>query len=58
MTDKRRPKIDPDLGDRVDCLGRNLANLRSDIREIVREAVSQALRELRKPKPHIEAGYR
>ena len=57
---RRRAQIDPDtdLGDHVDCLNKNLANLRSDIREIIHEAVIQALRELRKPTPKVEVGYR
>jgi hypothetical protein len=62
MSNGRRSKIDPDLGDRVDCLGRNLAKLRSDIPKIVNDAVRDAvLRIMKDRKPrrqHIEVGYR
>ncbi len=56
-----RKRIDPDLKDQVDCLGRNLANLQSDIptliQDAVRDAVLENLKE-RRPRPRLEAGYR
>lgn len=50
----------------IDSFGSNLANLRQDIRGIVREELEQIvgeelqrlLSELRRPKPYIERGYR
>lgn len=57
---------DSDLEDRLDCINRNIARFRSDIRQIVREevksivedAISEFVEELRKPPPYIERGYR
>lgn len=56
----------PAIEDRLHCLNRNIAKIRPDIREIVREeltsvieeALSKAVKELRKPKPYMEVGYR
>jgi hypothetical protein len=50
----------------VDAFGSNLANLRQDVRGIVREEFEdfireefhKLVRELRKPKPYVEVGYR
>jgi hypothetical protein len=55
-----------DLEDRIDCTNRSIARLRPDIRQIIRDEIRNALdekyddlvRELRKPKPYVEAGYR
>jgi hypothetical protein len=44
--------------DYIDSLGSNIANLRQDFRIIVREELTKLLRELRKPKPYVEVGYR
>lgn len=53
---------DNDIDDRLDCLGKNLANLRSDIPDLVREAVKDAViqffKERDKPKKYVEVGYR
>jgi hypothetical protein len=57
---------DPNVEERLDCIDRNLIRFRPDIREIVREetksvvedALSKMLKELRKPQPHVEVGYR
>lgn len=54
-------RIDPDLNDQVDCLGKSLANLRSDIPKLIQDAVRDAVFEIlkeRKPKPRLEVGYR
>jgi hypothetical protein len=54
---KRKSSADKEVLDRIDCLGRNLANLRSDIPELVRDAVLQIMKQ-RKPRQHLEVGYR
>jgi hypothetical protein len=33
-------------------------SLKREIREIIREELAKAVREIRKPKPYIEVGYR
>jgi len=57
-----RGKTDPELLDRLDCLNKSMANLRSDFRQIVRdtvnEAILQLLKELNRPKKYVEVGYR
>lgn len=65
VINKRRNKFNPCddiLIDYIDSFGSNIANLRKDIRDIVREEIqiefSKLVRELRKPKPYIERGYR
>jgi hypothetical protein len=57
---------DTKIEERLDCLNRNVAKFRKDIRSIVheeiqnvvQEALAKAVEELRKPRPYIEAGYR
>jgi gamma-glutamyl phosphate reductase len=41
--------------DRIDLVNRNLANMRQDIAAIVRDTISQVLRERKK---YVEVGYR
>jgi hypothetical protein len=59
-------KKDNDMSDRLDCINRNISHFLLDVREIVHEeltnvieeSVFKVFREIRKPKPHIEVGYR
>lgn len=59
-----KPEIE--VIDRLDCVNRNMITLRPDIRKIVHEemtdvineALSRLVKELRKPQPYIERGYR
>lgn len=59
---KKRSRSDTakenDVLDRIDCMHRNLANLRPDIAVIVRDTVLQILKEHDKMKRHFEVGYR
>ncbi len=48
---KKQSQTDPDLKDQVDCVNRSLANLRSDIPEIVRDAVRKAVLDLPRISP-------
>jgi hypothetical protein len=59
MTKKRKSNIDTDkeneVLDRLDLVNRSLATIRSDIAAIVRDTVSQVLKERKK---YVEVGYR
>jgi hypothetical protein len=44
--------------DRLDLVNKNLASFRQDIDVIVRNAVSQVLKERERPKKYVEVGYR
>jgi hypothetical protein len=60
MTSKRKrvtDKEDEVLLDRMDCINRAIANLKTDIPELVRKAVLDILKE-RRPRPKVEVGYR
>ena len=67
MTNNKRDNkvsdcCDDILIDYIDSFGSNLANLRQDIRSIIREEVEQAIKHLRdsnpSPKKYVEVGYR
>ncbi len=58
MKTKKQSVNDTEVLDRIDCLNRSLANLRSDIAEIVYDAIAQTLKECEKSKKYIEVGYR
>jgi len=55
MTSKRKPVTDGEILDRIDCLSKNMANLRSDIAAIIRDTVLQIMKERKK---YVEVGYR
>lgn len=59
MTNKSKRVTDEEeeLLDRMDCINRAIANLKTDIPELVRNAVLDILKE-RKPRPKVEVGYR
>ena len=49
----------------IDSFGSNIANLRQDLRGIVQEEINKKfeeferlIRQLRKPRPYVEVGYR
>ena len=44
--------------ERIDMVNKNLANIRSDIAVIVRDAVLQIFNERERPKKYVEVGYR
>jgi hypothetical protein len=44
--------------DKIDCLQRDLAGFKGYLLQYIDEAIYRALKELRKPKPYIERGYR
>ncbi len=57
MTSKSKRVTDKDneVLDRLDCVNKNLASIRSDIATIVRDTVLQILKERKK---YVEVGYR
>jgi hypothetical protein len=59
MSNKRKRVTDEEqeLLDRMDCINRAIANLKTDIPELVRNAVLDILKE-RRPRPKVEVGYR
>lgn len=61
MTKKSRSDIDTNIEnevlDRMDCINRAIANLKTDIPELVRNAVLDILKDS-KPHPKVEVGYR
>lgn len=66
MSKKSVTNKDTEVIDRLDCVNRNMITLRPDIREIiheemtnvVNEVLSKLIKELRKPQPYVERGYR
>jgi hypothetical protein len=54
--------VDEDTKEEIKQLNINMARLRRDLPEIIKEEIqiqfSKLLRELRKPKPYVEVGYR
>jgi ATP-dependent Lon protease len=60
LTKRKRVTVKEDevlLLDRMDCINRAIANLKTDIPELVRKAVLDILKE-REPRPRVEVGYR
>jgi hypothetical protein len=59
LKNKRKSDTDKEneLLDRIDCLGRNIANLRSDIPDLVRDTVLQIMKDRKPRRQHIEVGY-
>jgi hypothetical protein len=59
MSKKRRSAIDTDkeneVLDRMDCINRAIANLKTDIPDLVRNALLDILKERKK---YVEVGYR
>ena len=57
MTSKSKRVTDKDteMLDRIDCINRAIANLKMDIPELVRKAVSDIMKERRR---YVEPGYR
>ena len=57
MTSKSKRVTDKDneVLDRLDCVNKNLASIRSDIATMVRDTVLQILKERKK---YVEVGYR
>ena len=54
----KRKKVtarEDDVLDRIDMINKNLANIRQDIAAIVRDTISQVLKERKK---YVEVGYR
>jgi hypothetical protein len=57
MTSKRKSVAnkDDEVLDRLEMVNKNLASFRQDIAEIVRDTISQVLKERKK---YVEVGYR
>jgi hypothetical protein len=53
VTDKENEVLD-----RLECLSRSLANLRTDIPDLVSNVILDILKERKKPKRYVEVGYR
>ena len=47
-----------DLADRIDCLQKNLASYKKFLIQLLNETADRIIKEQKKPKPQIEAGYR